>query len=46
MMQRLENLDLAQSRYRHALLLVVHENALERHRITFGLMHSFVHLTR
>ena len=45
MMQRLEDLDLSQCSHWHALLLVVHENALERHRIASGFVHSFVHLT-
>ena len=45
MVERLQDLNLPQRGDGHALLLVVHENALERHRITFGLMHSFVHLT-
>lgn len=45
MFKRLEDLDFTQSSHRHALLLIVHQNPLERYNPSSRFLNSFMNLT-
>jgi hypothetical protein len=42
----LENFDLAQGSYRHALLLIMHKNTFEGHQTPGEVVHCFVNLSK